>query len=252
MSEFVTYKRNQGYGEIFLNRPDKRNAISLAMRKSLSVCLQKARKDPIKFLLITGAGDKMFCSGGDLNELHGDLKPEEAFALLSPMKELLYQIVNFPVPTICLLNGDALGGGCEIATACDIRIAKEHTTFGFIQSSLGILPGWGGGTLLYEKVSPHFALNWLIEAKRYDAEELKEHGWLHAIVTVEEWDDRPKLLQNYISKSYKQMIMLKEQYLEKVMGDNLSARMDQEVLNAANLWDSAEHKEAVGKFLTRK
>ncbi|WP_087973024.1 enoyl-CoA hydratase/isomerase family protein [Oceanobacillus rekensis] len=251
MTELVTYKRNRyGYGEIYLNRPEKRNAISLEMQQDLSECLQKARQDSIKFLTILGAGE-YFCAGGDLNVLHGGLTPEDAFALLYPMKEVLYQIVTFPVPTICLLNGDALGGGCEIATACDVRIARKNTTFGFVQTSLGILPSWGGGALLYEKVSPSFAMNWLMEAKRYPAMELKERGWLHVVSTDKEWNDHSKLLQNYISKSLRQMIMLKEQYLTEIIGD-LSERMDKEVHNAANLWDSDEHIAAVEKFLSRK
>src|SRR5699024_12371085 len=92
-----------------------------------------ARNRDIKFLIITGAGEKMFCSGCDLNHLHGDLSSDEAFKELYPMKECLYELVSFPVPTVCLLNGDALGGGCEIATACDFRIGKKGTKFGFVQ-----------------------------------------------------------------------------------------------------------------------
>jgi enoyl-CoA hydratase len=86
-------------------------------------------------------------------------------------------------------------------------------------------------------VNPSFAMNWLMEAKRYPAVELKERGWLHFIPTDGEWNDHSKLLQNYISISFRQMNMLKEQYLEKILG-NLSERMDKEVRNAANLWDS--------------
>src|SRR5699024_12828906 len=101
-------------------------------------------------LIITRAGEKMCCSGGDLNHLQGDLSSDEAFKELYPMKECLYEPVSFPVPTVCLLNGDAVGGGCEIATACDFRIGKKGTKFGFVQSKLGIIPGWGGGELLYK------------------------------------------------------------------------------------------------------
>ncbi|WP_249869880.1 enoyl-CoA hydratase/isomerase family protein [Oceanobacillus saliphilus] len=253
MEEFVTYESNDyGYGEICLNRPDKRNAISKVMRNQLSVCLQEAREDSIKFLIITGAGEKMFSAGGDLNELHADLSTEAAYAVLHPMKELIYQILTFPVPTICLLNGDAVGGGCEIATACDIRIAKEDTKFGFVQTNLGILPGWGGGEILYQKVNQSFAMQWLMEGKTYKADELKEQGWIHRIVSKNDWNNRHALLADYISKSYKQMILLKKQYLKKIIVTDLSDWMDEEVQHAASLWDSSEHKDAVQKFLTRK
>src|SRR5690625_2983163 len=122
------------------------------MAEQLSQLLEEIREHPISFLVIKSAGDTVFCAGGDLNDFHGSLNEEEAYNTLHIMKQVLFQIVTFPVPTICLLQGNALGGGCELATACDIRIAKENTSFGFVQSNLGILPGWGGGALLYEKL----------------------------------------------------------------------------------------------------
>src|SRR5699024_4983776 len=171
VSEMVIYERHeQGFGIIRLNRPEKHNAISPAMIDLLKEYIQTAKEDRIKFLVITGTGDKTFCAGGDLNELHGALSQDEAFALRYPMKEVLYELASFPLPTICLLNGNAFGGGCELATACDFRYAKENTEHGFIQSTLGILPGWGGGTLLYEKVGSNFAYHWLTEGRKYDTE----------------------------------------------------------------------------------
>lgn len=243
---------NEAYGEICLNRREKHNAISVEMAGDLNAVLQQAKEDKIKFLVITATGEKMFCSGGDLTNLHGELTPDEAFTALYPMKEALHEIVSFPVPTICLLNGDAFGGGCEIATACDIRIAKKNTKFGFVQSRLGIIPGWGGGAILYEKVNPSFALQWIVEAETFDAPFLLERGWIHRIVGDELWDDRETLLKTYLAKSYKQMLILKNQFKIKLSSLGLSSLMNEEVRNSANLWDSDEHKEAVQQFLTRK
>ncbi len=253
MARFVTYKRYpDGYGEICLNRPEKRNAISRQMQEELSVCLDQAEGDTIKYLVITGAGNRMFCAGGDLFELHGNLSPEQAYEILRPMQEVMYRILKFPVPTICLLNGDALGGGCEIATACDIRIAREQTKFGFVQTRIGILPGWGGGALLYQKVNPSFALRWLMGGHTFDAQELKECGWIHRIVTDSDWFERSTLLQDYTSKSRKQMELLKEQFLNRLIEQDLAVQMSDEVKNSASLWDSPEHKAAIEKFFSRK
>src|SRR5699024_10079246 len=160
-----------------LNRPEKRNAISIEMARQLSSLLTEIKERPIPFLVIKSAGEGVFCAGGDLNELHGELSEQEAYETLNMMKQVLYQIVSLPIPTIGLLQGNALGGGCELATACDIRIAREGTTFGFVQSNLGILPGWGGGAILYEKVSPSFAFQWLTEGEMYPASFLLEKGW---------------------------------------------------------------------------
>ncbi|SFD82762.1 Enoyl-CoA hydratase/carnithine racemase [Lentibacillus persicus] len=253
MSELVTYRYDeQGYGEITLNRPEKMNAISNEMTQSFSEALNKAKQQSIKFLIITASGDRMFCAGGDLTDLHGDLDTEEAFSVLYPMKEVLYKIASFPVPVICLLNGDARGGGCEIATACDFRIARSGTRFGFVQTKLGITPGWGGGRLLYEKVASVFAFQWLMEAKIYEAEYLRTKGWVHSIASEDEWKDRGILLKPYLAKSVEQMKVLKNQYLRQISILPLSAQMDEEVRNCANLWETAEHKEAVKQFFSRK
>ncbi|PAV29901.1 enoyl-CoA hydratase [Virgibacillus profundi] len=254
MTETVLYRKidDGDYGEICIQRPKKHNAITKDMVDGLHNSLKQAKQDSLKFLVITGAGNKMFCAGGDLNELHGDLTPDEAFSHLYPVKEVLYEIVSFPVPTICLLNGNALGGGCEIATACDIRIAKENSTFGFVQTKLGIIPGWGGGALLYEKVNPNFAFQWLMEASIFEVAYLKERGWVHHIVTQEEINNKKELLKPYISKSYDQMKILKNQYKKKIASIGLSSLMNEEVRNCANLWDSKEHKDAVKEFLSRK
>ncbi|MEC5422798.1 enoyl-CoA hydratase/isomerase family protein [Virgibacillus sp. C22-A2] len=253
MVETVEYKKyDEGYGEICLNRPAKHNAISGKMMRELKASLEVAKNDSITFLVLSGAGKKMFCAGGDLTDLHGDLTPDEAFSYLYPMKDVLYDIVSFPVPVICLLNGNALGGGCEIATACDLRIAKDTGKFGFVQTNLGIIPGWGGGVLLYEKVNPSFALQWLMEASVYEATTLKEHGWLNRIVSEQEWKNKNELLQPYITKSYEQMKILKNQYKKKISSLGLSSMMNEEVRNCSKLWDSKEHRIAVEKFLKRK
>lgn len=241
-----------GYGVIQLKRPEKRNAISNEMIIELKKALETAKTVSIKLLVITGAGEKMFCAGGDLQNLHGDLSTDEAFSTLYPMKEVLYEIASFPVPTVCLLNGDALGGGCEIATACDFRVARENTRFGFIQARLGITPGWGGGVLLYEKVNPTFAYQWLLGGEVYEASYLESKGWLQKVVKEDLWDDREQLLKPFIAKSSEQMNLLKMQYKKKLSMMSISSLMSEEVRNCATLWDSEEHKNSVRQFLLKE
>lgn len=252
MPELVTYERsNQGFGLIQLNRAEKHNAISQGMVELLKESIQTAKEDAIKFLVITGSGDRTFCAGGDLNELHGELSQDDAFSLLYSMKEVLYELASFPLPTVCLLNGNAFGGGCELATACDFRYAKENTKHGFIQSTLGILSGWGGGTLLYEKVASDFAYQWLMEGTKYDTDSLHHHGWLQKVIPTDEWGNWSKILYSIINKSDKQLKILKEQYLKKAPILSLSAEMNTEVRNAATLWGTIEHKTAVQTFLKK-
>lgn len=250
MSTFIQYTESD-YGTIFINRAEKRNAISLEMAEELSSLLDQIKDNPIKFLLIKSAGDHVFCAGGDLNDFHGALNEKEAYETLHTMKLVLSKIVKFPVPTICLLQGNALGGGCELATACDIRIAKENTKFGFVQSNLGILPGWGGGAILYEKVHPSFALQWLTEGKMLDTSFLFQKGWLHKVIPENKWIDEAEVLKDYTEKSLEQMKYLKTQYIESLSIPTLLEKMDKESSRCANLWSSPKHEKIVQQFLNK-
>lgn len=241
----------QKYGLITINRPEKRNAISIDMAESLLQSIEQAKKDPIKFLVVTGSGTQMFCSGGDLNDLHGNLSVAEAESSLLKMMEVLYELTVFNKPTIALLNGGATGGGCELASACDIRIAKEYSKFGFVQTNLGIIPGWGGGVLLAKRVHPSFAYQWIMEGAIFDSDYLIQKGWIHRQVAEDEWGNRDKLLQPYLMKSFSQMKILKDQFLEEIGVIGLKEKMMREVQKCASLWESEEHKRAVQAFFNR-
>lgn len=238
----------ENYITITLNRPEKRNAINLEMAKQLKHLIIKAKSIDIKFLVLTGKGESVFCAGGDLTELHQEAPIKDDHATLHVMKEVLYELSTFPVPTICLLNGHALGGGCEVATACDFRIAKEATKFGFIQGSLGIVPAWGGATLLYKKVDSSFAYRWLVESNVYEATYLKNKGWIDKIVPNSKWSKKDDLLRLFKEKSIEQMRLFKAQYHQQVLGSNLASEIDHEVKKASYFWASKKHKEATIQF----
>jgi enoyl-CoA hydratase/carnithine racemase len=252
MAELVTYESNEsGYGVIRLQRPEKRNAISLEMGKAIKSKLAQAETDDLKFLILTSSEKSMFCAGGDLHDLHGDLTNEEAHARLYPMMELLHQLLRFPVPVIAILNGDALGGGCELATACDIRMAYKDTKFGFIQTNIGILPGWGGGSMLYQKVQPSFALDWITSGSILPASILQEKGWIHHLVE-DETQEIEEILSPYLKKSREQMCLLKSQFIANLDTAGLLEQMKIEVKASASLWDSEAHKQALNEFSAKK
>lgn len=250
----VTYHFNKEhlYGLIRIDRPEKHNAISDHMIRSFYKAIQNAKLNQSKCLVITGAGDRMFSSGGDLRDLNIDLTVDEAHRKLSNMQVVLQEILEFPVPVICLLNGDALGGGCEIATACDIRIAKEGTTFGFVQSTIGITPAWGGGAILYEKVHPSFAFHWLTQGKIYSDRLLESKGWIHECIPKEKWHHLEDMIAPYIQKSRQLLQTLKRQYQHKLSIDKLIGEMEREIKQCSILWHTEDHIDAVNRFLKGK
>lgn len=252
MDRLVTYEEHEsGYGVISLNREEKRNAISLDMAAQLKAKIQQAERRNLKFLILTNPERTMFSAGGDLKDLHGELTCVEAYERLYPMQEVLQMLLDFPVPVIAKLNGDALGGGCELATACDIRVAKEDTKFGFIQTNIGILPGWGGGALLYKKVNPSFALDWITSGELLSAQELREEGWIQHLNAEEKLKGKDTF-SSYLRKSREQMHLLKSQFQKNLNVDQLKKEMEAESKASASLWESDAHKSALANFSRRK
>lgn len=252
MLKAITYTYDErGFGVLSINRPEKRNAISVEMAHELNKLLTQIHDEAIKFLVLKSAEGPVFCAGGDLNDLNAELNEEEAYKDLAPMKEALYKLATLNVPTIALLHGSALGGGSELATACDFRIAKETAKFGFVQTNLGILPGWGGGALLYKKLSAQFAYYWITNGMIYSAQRLKNKGWINKVVSEADWNEEA-LLETYINRSFEQMKGLKAQYLESLESEKLFELMDLESRRCAQLWESDAHKKAVSDFLNKK
>lgn len=249
--QLVVYEQKDHYGLLTINRAKKHNAISLDMAQQMYDILNTIKDEPLKFLVLQSNGDKTFCAGGDLYDYRSDLDEAEAYSALHEMKQVLMQLVTFPALTICLLQGNAYGGGCELATACDIRIAKESTQFGFIQSNLGILPGWGGGAILYEKVHPSFAYHWLTVGSIYDAKTLADKGWIHVVVREDEWEEI-RQLKDYTRKSSEQIRHLKSQYIESLSVPTLLEKMEKESARCASLWGSPEHKKALQQFYRKR
>ena len=118
---------------VTINRPDKRNALSLGVLDDIGAAFRAHRNEELKCAVLTGAGDKAFAAGGDLKELDSLRTLAEARSMSSRAHEALDEIRYFPVPVIGALNGVALGGGAELAMACDIRIGAAHADFGLIQ-----------------------------------------------------------------------------------------------------------------------
>ncbi|MDE3838411.1 enoyl-CoA hydratase [Bacillus methanolicus] len=252
MKSFLLEEREQGCLLFTINRPDKRNAVNFDVMDGLSEAINFAKKPGVKALVITGAGEAAFCSGGDLSIFHQLKTEEEAYGMLSKMSNILYRLLTLPKPTIALINGTAVGGGCEIAAACDFRVAKKGQKAGFIQGSLAISTGWGGGTILFEKLLAGNALKILMESRLFQVEELAEFGFIDHIYD----DDREEVCDSFLRKilsletdvlsAYKKML------IRKWTESGLQKRMEEEVRNCAVLWEKDVHHELVAKFLKRK
>lgn len=251
MDSYIIEEHEDGLLVFTINRPEKRNAVSYEVMDGLEVALLRAGKNSVKALVITGAGDHAFCSGGDLSSFHCLKTEKEAFEMLSRMAALLKKLLFFPKPTVAILNGTAVGGGCELASACDYRIAKAGTRAGFIQGTLAITTGWGGGTMLMEKLLPANAMKMLLEAALYPAEELAEMGFIHSVYEGEALESCRSFLQKMLLLESDVLMAYKDILIKKWKVNKIEERIDQEVRRCAALWEGEAHHKQVDRFMNR-
>jgi enoyl-CoA hydratase len=127
-----------------LDRPAARNAIARATMRELASALDEVADSPARVLVVTGAGDRVFVSGGDLKELSEVRTLDGAIAMAAQMRTVLDRLATLAIPVLAAVNGHAYGGGAEVAVACDMRIAVDDVECAFNQIALGITPAWGG------------------------------------------------------------------------------------------------------------
>lgn len=183
MSSELIVGRHGAVLHLTINRPEKRNALALALLDEIGATLTSHASDPgILCAVITGAGDKCFAAGGDLQELDAIRSAADTRAMSRRGRAALDQVRAFPVPVIATLNGPALGGGAELALACDLRIAAEHASFGLPEVTRGIVPGAGGTQRLPRLVGPERALDLILTGRRIDAAEALRIGLVSRVV----------------------------------------------------------------------
>jgi enoyl-CoA hydratase/carnithine racemase len=170
-----------------LERPEVRNAIDSATLKGLEDCLATVDQEPeIAVLILTGAGTRTFCAGSDLGEFASLKDHQQGLHLVQRMEGVLSRLEDGPQVVIAALNGSALGGGCELLTACHLRLAAETAQFSFRQAAMGVTTGWGGGRRLFRQVGRAAALRLLLTADTLDAQEALRLGLVDFLAPAEQ------------------------------------------------------------------
>ena len=183
--EYLLYSVADRIATITVNRPDKLNALSSALILELGAAIDQAvADDAVGGVILTGAG-RAFVAGADISELSGQT-PMEAVARARRGQEIFGRYERSPKPVIAAVNGFALGGGCELAMACHLRIAGEFAKFGQPEVKLGIIPGYGGTQRLPRLVGTGRALQLLMTAEIIDATEAVRIGLANKVVPAAE------------------------------------------------------------------
>ena len=251
-TEEVVLKRIDGHvATLTINRPDKLNALNIETRSRMVQELDElAKNDDIRVVVITGAGDKAFIAGADISEFEGR-SPVDQYRVMTDSSVFL-AVDRFPKPTIAAINGFCLGGGCELAMACDIRIASEKAKLGQPEINLGLLPGGGGTQRLPRLVGMGAALKLLYTGDFIRADEALRIGLVDEVVAAGDVAARAKELAEAIAAKSPVALRLIKQAVRTSMRTPLDEGLRQEVSLFALAFASEDMKEGVDAFLNKR
>ncbi len=207
---------------ITLNRPQAMNSLSLQMLTEFCEALDAAAFDPeVSCVVITGAGERAFCAGADLKERAG-MNELEVRKTVSTIRATMDKLGNLPMPSIAAVNGVALGGGTEIALACDLRIVADSARMGLTETSLAIIPGAGGTQRLPRIIGIAKAKELIFTARRIDAEEALAIGLANKVAPLGSLLDEAKALAAEIGKNGPIALRMAKRAIDKGMEVDLA------------------------------
>ena len=181
--EFVLYEQKGQIATITINRPKALNALNSVVLDELNEVIDAVDLNEVRCLILTGAGEKSFVAGADIGEMSSLTKAEgEAFGKKG--NDVFRKLETLPIPVIAAINGFALGGGCEIAMSCDIRICSDNAVFGQPEVGLGITPGFGGTQRLARLVGSGMAKQMIYTARNIKAAEALRIGLVNQVVSA--------------------------------------------------------------------
>jgi len=249
--ENVLYEKQGNIGVLTVNRPNALNALNSEVVKELTTILDEIAASDIRCLVVTGAGEKAFVAGADIAEMK-DLTPEEAAEFSIAGNIVMEKLEGLPMPTIAAVNGYALGGGCELAMSCDIRIGSESAMFALPEVSLGILPGYGGVQRLARYVGIAKAKELAFTTSRINAEEAHKLGLLNTVVPVGEHIDAAIKMAGKIAANAPVGVRAAKAVANASVGLALSEATRLEVQAFADCFKTTDMREAMTAFVEKR
>ena len=239
--------------EITLNRPNAHNALNFDAIERFGAAVERAHADPeLRVLLVTGAGERAFCAGGDLKELADCITEEDGRKVSAGMTAALRRLEDLPVPTMAVINGLARGGGAEISLACDLRWMSAAATWGFTQVSLAVTPGWGSGQRLLRLVGYARSLTWMVDGRVLDAEEALANGIVQNVISHESLLPEARAWALTVSQKPREVLVGIKRLLRAgiALPPEEAAHIEAGIFPP--LWAGTAHHQAVSDFLTRR
>ena len=256
MTDYETLSITQAEPDIFLfrmNRPASANALNTQMGLDLVSAFEAVLMDPQPYrcIILTGAGDKAFCAGGDLKERNG--MTDAAWRAQHLIFERMARaIIACPVPVIAAVNGSAYGGGCEIAAACDFILASENAMFALPETKLGIIPGAGGTQRLPRAVGKAKAMDLALTGRMMDATEAERAGLVSRVVPLEKLMDEALGAALQIADFSQIAVMAAKESVNRAFEGSLAdgVMFERRLFHA--LFATADQKEGMDAFVGKR
>ncbi|MDU0460918.1 MAG: enoyl-CoA hydratase-related protein [Geobacteraceae bacterium] len=237
---------------ITINRPHAMNSLTVQTLEELEHAFIAMGNDPgVRVILVTGAGEKAFVAGGDISYL-ANLGAVEARELALLAQRVYQRIEHCSKPVIAVLNGYALGGGCELALACDLRLASEKARIGQPEVNIGIIPGWGGTQRLPRLIGKGRALEMLFSGEMIDAREAWRIGLVNKVYPAESLMDEARALAGKISSKGALSIRFIKDAVQQGMEVDLQRANLREADLFALCFGGEEQKEGMSAFLEKR
>lgn len=241
---------NKGILRITISRPDKLNALNQATMREISDAIQLAEEDPnIRAVIFTGEGRKAFVAGADVSEI-AELEDLKARKFAENGQEIFTRIEDLSKPVIAAVNGFALGGGCELAMACHIRVASENARFGLPEINLGIIPGYGGTQRLPRYIGKSRALEMMLTGDMISAQTAFQWGLVNHVVTQGELLEKCETL---LAKIVRKAPVAASHIIQSVNAVyRLENGFQQEANSFANCCTTDDFQEGTAAFLEKR
>ncbi len=250
--KFTLYEKADGIATITINRPEVRNALNNETIAELHARLEDAEKDEaVRVIVITGAGDRAFCSGLDLNIVK-DVTPVGGAELSMRGQSLCNRVESLSKPVIAAINGFAFGGGTELALASDIRIAAETASVGLTELNVGLIPGWGGTQRLPRCVGKGKAKEMIFASRRVDAKTAEQLGLVNMVVPADQLTAKTKEFALEVASKSPIALRLSKTLINNSTEVNPGIGFQQEAESFGLIASTEDFKEGVKAFLEKR